>query len=60
MSDDGTLPEDSLLAGWGPKFLGCAARAGRPLDTQLTMRSAIEYAGFVDIHEKLYKCPIGG
>lgn len=60
MSDDGTLPPDSLLAGWGPTFLGCGQRAGRPLDTQATMKAAIEKAGFVDAHEKLYKCPIGG
>lgn len=59
MSDDGSLPSDSLLAGWGPTFLGCGERSGRPLDTQLTMRAAIEKAGFVDVHEKLYKCPIG-
>ncbi|KKA18599.1 hypothetical protein T310_7458 [Rasamsonia emersonii CBS 393.64] len=59
MSDDGSLPPDSLLAGWGPTFLGCGERSGRPLDTQLTMRAAIEKAGFVDVHEKLYKCPIG-
>ncbi|PCG99219.1 Hypothetical protein PENO1_054300 [Penicillium occitanis (nom. inval.)] len=59
MSDDGTLPEDSLLAGWGPNFLGCGERSGRPLNTQTTMRAAIEKAGFIDVHEKLYKCPIG-
>lgn len=59
MSDDGTLPEDSLLAGWGPTFLGCGERSGRPLNTQTTMRAAIEKAGFRDVHEKLYKCPIG-
>lgn len=59
MSDDGSLPKDSLLAGWGANFLGCAERAGRPLDTQLTMKEAIERAGFVDVQEKLYKCPIG-
>jgi hypothetical protein len=45
MSDDETLPEDSLLAGWGPNFLGCGDRSGRPLDTQTTMRAAIEKAG---------------
>ena len=60
VSDDGSLPPDSLLAGWGPTFLGCAERAGRPLDTQTTMKAAMEKAGFIDAHEKLYKCPIGG
>lgn len=58
-SDDGTLPESSYLHGWGPNFLGCGERCGRPLDTQETMRVAIEKAGFVNAQEKLYKCPIG-
>ncbi|KAH0845446.1 hypothetical protein FOPE_11680 [Fonsecaea pedrosoi] len=59
MSDDGSLAPDSLLAGWGQTFLDCARRAGRPLDTQLTMKAKIEAAGFVDVQEHLYKCPIG-
>lgn len=59
MSDDGSLPRDSLLAGWGDTFLGCAERAGRALSTQTTMKDKIEAAGFVDVQEHLYKCPIG-
>ncbi|KAK5210157.1 hypothetical protein LTR41_003825 [Exophiala xenobiotica] len=59
MSDDGSLDPDSLLAGWGQNFLDCAQRAGRGLDTQLTMKAKIEAAGFVDVQEHLYKCPIG-
>jgi len=59
MSDDDSLNPDGYLAGWGPNFLGCAQRAGRPLDTQLTMKASIEKAGFINVQEKLYKCPIG-
>jgi SAM-dependent methyltransferase len=59
MSDDGSLPPDSLLAGWGPTFLGCGERAGRSLATQTTMRSKIEAAGFTNVQDKLYKVPIG-
>lgn len=59
MSDDQFLDPNSILAGWGPNFLGCAERAGRPLDTQLTMKASFEKAGFVNTQEKLYKCPIG-
>ncbi|KAJ6112317.1 hypothetical protein N7523_008378 [Penicillium sp. IBT 18751x] len=58
-SDDGTLTKDSLLAGWGDMFLRCSTRAGRSLTTQETMRGAMEKAGFVDAHEKLYKIPLG-
>lgn len=58
-SDDGTLKEDSLLAGWGDMFISCSAQAGRSLTTQETMRGAMEKAGFVDTHEKLYRIPLG-
>lgn len=60
MADDSSLRPDSLIAEWGNNFLGCAERAGRPLSTQLTMKAQIEEAGFVDVQEHLYKCPIGG
>lgn len=59
MSDDGSLKPDSLLAGWGQTFLDCASDAGRPLDTQTTMCDSIAAAGFTEIRQKLYKCPIG-
>jgi hypothetical protein len=58
-SDDGSLPADSVLAGWGDNFIGCGERAGRSLTTQETMRASIEAAGFVDVHERLYKVPMG-
>lgn len=58
-SDDGSLPEDSLLRTWGPNTLRAAEKSGRPIDTMDTMRASIEKAGFVDVHEKLYKLPIG-
>ncbi|KAI9825141.1 MAG: hypothetical protein M1819_000599 [Sarea resinae] len=57
--DDDTLPKDSLLAGWGPNFLGCADRLGRSLDTWKIMKGDIEKAGFVDVHEKVQKLPLG-
>lgn len=60
MCDDNSIPEGSVLNDWGPNFLGCAERVGRPLNTQLTMKASIERAGFVDVQDKLYKCPIGG
>jgi hypothetical protein len=59
LSDDNSIPEDSMLNSWGENVIGSAARSGRPVETVDTMRSAIENAGFVDIHEKVYKWPIG-
>ncbi|KGO40325.1 hypothetical protein PEX1_062550 [Penicillium expansum] len=58
-SDDGTLKKEHQLYGWGAMFIRCSERAGRSLRTNETMRSAIEEAGFVDVHEKRYKIPIG-
>jgi hypothetical protein len=52
--------KDGYLAGWGDDFLGCAERSGQCLDTQITMKEVIDKAGFTDIQERLYKCPIGG
>lgn len=58
-SDDGTLKKEHQLWGWGDMFIRCSERAGRSLRTHETMRSAIEKAGFVDVHEEKYKIPIG-
>jgi hypothetical protein len=58
-TDDNSLPDNSELAKWGDNFIGCSERAGRPLTVQETMRSNIEKAGFIDVHEHVYKVPIG-
>lgn len=58
-SDDGSLPADSNLAHWGPLMEVCGARAGRPCDIVMTMGESIKKAGFVDVHEKIYKWPLG-
>lgn len=58
-SDDNSLPADSALAAWGPYMKQCGDLAGRPCDILLTMSESIQNAGFVDVHEKVYKWPIG-
>ncbi|KAJ5332859.1 uncharacterized protein N7506_006642 [Penicillium brevicompactum] len=57
--DDGSLPADNALRTWGPNLLECGERARRPLDTMERMKERFQNAGFVDIHEKEYKWPIG-
>lgn len=57
--DDSSLPEDNILRGWGPTIFGCGERAGRECDIIDTMPEVIRKAGFVDVHEKSYKWPIG-
>ncbi|KAJ5414374.1 hypothetical protein N7509_001001 [Penicillium cosmopolitanum] len=57
--DDGSLPEDSVLSKWGPNIRGCGERAGRTCDVIFTMAKSIREKGFIDMHEKNYKWPIG-
>lgn len=59
LCDDGSLPPSNVLHTFGPNVLDAAARSGHPGGTLHTMRAAMEKAGFVDIHEKTYKWPIG-
>ena len=58
-SDDGTLADDMLLKEWGPMFLRCAEQTGKKLDTEEKMKGRIEAAGFVNVHERMYKVPVG-
>ncbi|KGO75622.1 hypothetical protein PITC_050520 [Penicillium italicum] len=57
--DDDSLPADNILRSWGPALSACGKRAGRPLETIDMMQEAFRKAGFVDVHEKEYKWPIG-
>lgn len=41
-------------------MLACGTAAGRECDILDTMAASIRKAGFVDVHEKAYKWPIGG
>lgn len=58
-SDDGTLPADSGLAKWGHLMNAAMAKTGKRLDTIETFKERIEAGGFTNIHEKLYKLPVG-
>lgn len=40
-------------------FLRICEKSGKKIDTEETLRSKIEAAGFTNIHEKVYKVPIG-
>ena len=53
------MPPDSNIANWGPTFVKIGAKLGKGLDTFDTMKAQIEAAGFEDMHEKLYKVPLG-
>lgn len=57
--DDGTMPKDAILAGWGQMIIDAGGQSGKHFDTSDTMKAAIEAAGFVNVQEKVYKIPIG-
>ena len=57
--DDETMPLDSVLATCGPMGMRCFAKSGKSVDTEAKMKSRIQRAGFTNIHEKVYKVPIG-
>lgn len=57
--DDSSAPNDSILFDWGHRLTTAANKAGRPLGIMQTFQDSIEKAGFVDIHTKDYKWPLG-
>lgn len=57
--DDGSILPDSILFTWGPRFFAAGEKLGKSLDITKTMRTSIEAAGFVDVHEETKKWPIG-
>ena len=57
--DDGSVPKDNMLFQVGATWDAAADKSGRPMDIITTMRSSIEEAGFVDVHERYSKWPLG-
>ncbi|KAJ5253238.1 hypothetical protein N7489_003648 [Penicillium chrysogenum] len=58
-TDDGSLPPDNVLSHIGPNIIWCGTHAGRPCDTVDTISNSIRKAGYINVHEKTYKWPIG-
>ncbi|KAJ5540463.1 hypothetical protein N7494_005539 [Penicillium frequentans] len=57
--DDDSIPHDNVLFDIGPRFDAAANKSGKPMDLIKTMRATTERAGFVEVHEKNVKWPIG-
>ncbi|CEJ59996.1 hypothetical protein PMG11_08593 [Penicillium brasilianum] len=57
--DDNSVPADNILFTWGPRITMAANKAGRCFEIMGTLQESIERAGFVDIHTKDYRWPIG-
>ncbi|TGO54426.1 hypothetical protein BCON_0107g00130 [Botryotinia convoluta] len=57
--DDNSLPPDSPLYKFSELFNEAGKRTGQSLDLCPTMSSKIAQAGFINLHEKTYKTPLG-
>ncbi|KAH7148980.1 S-adenosyl-L-methionine-dependent methyltransferase [Dactylonectria estremocensis] len=61
-SDDGSVEETSAMGQWGKIFIEGGQKIGRTFTVYQdnTQNTALEEAGFVDLHVHTYKSPIGG
>ncbi|SCO88740.1 related to TAM domain methyltransferase [Fusarium oxysporum] len=59
-SDDGTVTYDSAMAQWGRIFVEASKKIGNSFTVvdDKVQRPALQEAGFVDIHEWEFKCPL--
>ncbi|KAJ5586596.1 hypothetical protein N7450_006383 [Penicillium hetheringtonii] len=57
--DDGSVPPDSHTLLFGQQCCDAADNWGRPITWADNLREKLEEAGFVDVHVKDYKWPIG-
>ena len=56
-SDDGSLPPDSNLALWSKLICEASVAYNRPIPYHHEYRAWLEKAGFVDIHQVIFKSP---
>ncbi|KAH7326085.1 methyltransferase domain-containing protein [Stachybotrys elegans] len=57
-SDDGTLRPDSAMSRWMHDMLNAAQVSDRPFMMAAHVKQAYLEAGFVDVHERVFKMPI--
>lgn len=58
LSDDDTLLAHLVLAEWGKLFGPAFAASGRAMGTGEVVLDRLRAAGFVNVQEKRYKCPV--
>lgn len=59
-SDDGTVPEDHIMAVWSRTFVEAGEKWGQTFKIADRCKQHIIDAGFEDVHEVRYKLPCGG
>ncbi|KAJ4186711.1 hypothetical protein NW755_007442 [Fusarium falciforme] len=60
-SDDGSVPDDSAMAGWGKTFIEAGKKLGRSFTVvdDCVQEEGMAAAGLVDIESRIFKIPIG-
>ncbi|KAJ4319455.1 hypothetical protein N0V84_006358 [Fusarium piperis] len=58
--DDESVTENNPFKKWCNDIVDASIAADRPLPGASSIKKALKEAGFVDIHEKIYKIPING
>lgn len=58
-SDDGSLGEAVYLRDWVEQMNEASKQFGKELKTAAGLKRQMQDAGFIDVHEEIYKCPIG-
>ena len=58
--DDAPLPPNHALKRWWDEMCRTSAEAGRALHITPMIKQMYIDAGFVDVHEKVYKIPMNG
>lgn len=57
--DDGTMKPDGYLARWTRDGIDAVKRIGREYATGPKLKGWMEDAGFVNVHEEVFKLPLG-
>ncbi|EXJ65684.1 uncharacterized protein A1O5_11211 [Cladophialophora psammophila CBS 110553] len=58
-SDDGSLDQAIYLKNWVEEMNEGSKRFGKELKTANKLKNYMQDAGYIDVHEEIYKCPIG-
>ncbi|KAK0702144.1 S-adenosyl-L-methionine-dependent methyltransferase [Lasiosphaeris hirsuta] len=59
-TDDGEIPPDNALKRWFADLRHAGVLADRPVHIVPDLKQMFIEAGFVDVHEKVYKIPLNG
>jgi hypothetical protein len=58
-SDDGTVGDDHFMKQWSKTFIEASEMIGKSFNVIEQQKERITLAGFIDVHEKRYKLPVG-